>query len=139
MAEHDVRITRTIHADADRVWATLTDPAAVKQWMMGATVTSTWKAGASIEWRGEYEGTPFTDTGEVEEVEVGKRLVHTHVSGSAPDAAPHTLTWTLDDAHDGATKLTLVQTGSASEQEAEQSKQNWAAMLDGLRDTAEQT
>ena len=137
MADHDITITKTVHADADRVWAALTEPADVEKWMMGARVDSTWEPGASITWSGEYDGKAFTDTGEVVEVEPSRRLVHTHVSGSSEAATPHQLTWTLADDGGGATTLTLVQSGSVSTEEAEQSKQNWELMLDGLAATAE--
>jgi uncharacterized protein YndB with AHSA1/START domain len=130
--EHDVTVTRTIHADSTRVWDVLTGPDNVEQWMMGAKVESTWQPGASIRWSGDYDGKSFTDTGEVVEAEPGRLLVHTHTSGGQE----HRLRWKLDDG-DGSTKLTLVQSGASSAEEADQFKQSWGAMLDQLRDVAE--
>lgn len=140
MTEHDVTLSRTIHADADRAWAALTDPELVAQWMMGARVASTWTKGAPITWKGEYKGKAFTDKGEVVEVEPGRRLVHTHFSPmSGADDVPenhHRLAWTLSPSA-GATKLTLVQSGATSAQQAEQFKATWSTMLDALRRAAE--
>ncbi|SDC02127.1 Uncharacterized conserved protein YndB, AHSA1/START domain [Raineyella antarctica] len=140
MSDFDVTVKRAIHAPADRVWATLTDPALVSKWMMGTTVSSTWKMGASITWTGEYQGKEYTDKGEVVEVEENKRLVHTHFSGmSGAEDKPenyHRLDWKLSDDGD-TTMLTLVQSGAHSKEEADQFKQHWDAMLDALRDTAE--
>jgi uncharacterized protein YndB with AHSA1/START domain len=48
----------------------------------------------------------------------------------------HRLAWTLRP-EDGATKLTLVQSGASSAAEAEQFKASWAQMLDALREAAE--
>ena len=140
MSDYDVTITRAIQAPTARVWSALTDPALVSKWMMGAMVDSSWKKGDPITWNGEYEGKSYSDKGEVLDVDPGKRLVHTHFSAmSGADDKPenyHRLDWRL--AADGdATKLTLVQSGAHSQQEADQFKQNWAMMLDGLRDTAE--
>ena len=140
MSDYEVTITRTIHAPTNRVWRALTDPALVSKWMMGATVDSGWKKGDPITWNGEYEGKTYSDKGEVLDVDPGKRLVHTHFSAmSGAEDRPenyHRLDWKL--AADGdATKLTLVQLGAHSQQEADQFKQNWAMMLDGLRDTAQ--
>jgi hypothetical protein len=61
------------------------------------------------------------------DVDPGKRLVHTHFSAmSGAEDKPanyHRLDWRL--AADGdATKLTLVQSGAHSQQEADQFKQN---------------
>lgn len=136
MGEHDVTVTRTIHVPASRVWDTLTDPDLVKRWMMGAAVDSTWQEGAPITWSGSYEGTDFTDRGEVLRVEKGERLVHTHVSGMSEDAAEHELDWRLAE-DEGTTKLTLVQKGATSEEEQEQFRATWSGMLDALREAAE--
>ena len=140
MSDYDITITRTIHASTARLWSVLTDPAMVSKWMMGATVDSTWKKGAPITWSGEYDGRSYSDKGEVLEVDPGKRLVHTHFSAMSGDEDKpenyHRLDWRLA-AEGDVTKLTLVQSGARSQQEADQFKQNWATMLDGLRDTAE--
>ena len=140
MSEHEVTVTRTIHAGSDRVWTTLTDSKLVTQWMMGAAVNSTWQAGAQIRWSGEHEGKRYEDKGEVLEVDHGKRLVHTHFSplsgGEDKPENYHRLTWRLD-ADGDTTKLTLVQSGAKSAKEAEQFAQSWRAMLDQLRDVAE--
>ena len=140
MSDYDVTITRTIQAPTSRVWRVLTEPVLVSEWMMGAIVDCTWKKGDPITWNGEYQGKTYSDKGEVIDVDTGNRLVHTHFSAtSGAEDKPenyHQFEWSL--AADGnATKLTLVQSGAHSQREADQFKQNWAMMLDGLRDTAE--
>jgi uncharacterized protein YndB with AHSA1/START domain len=138
MGDHDVTITRTVHAGADRVWATLTEPDLVAKWMMGAQVKSTWKPGDPITWSGEYDGKSFEDSGEVREAEPPGRLVHTHRSGAAgAGAAEHELTWTINAGDGDATKVELTQTGATDAKEAEQFRQGWSVMLDQLRDTAQ--
>jgi uncharacterized protein YndB with AHSA1/START domain len=140
MADHDVTVTRTIHADTDQVWKVLTDSNLVSKWMMGARVESTWQRGGSITWSGVYKGKQYTDKGEVIEIDPGTRLVHTHFSAmSGAEDKPenyHRLTWQLD--RDGSsTKLTLTQSGASSAKEADQFKENWRTMLDQFRDVAE--
>jgi uncharacterized protein YndB with AHSA1/START domain len=94
MPDHDITVTRKVHANAERVWATLTQP----------------------------------------------DLVHTHFSPlSGADDQPenyHRLSWRLDE-DNGSTQVTLVRSGAAAEDEAEQFKTNWRNMLDSLRDVAE--
>lgn len=141
MSDYDVRISLTIQAPAARVWSALTDPALVSSWMMGASVASGWQKGDAITWSGEYEGRPYSDKGQVLEVEPGRRLVHTHFSPmSGAEDVPenyHLLEWTLADDGD-ATRLTLVQTGARSAEEAAQFERNWDLMLGGLKATAEE-
>jgi protein-S-isoprenylcysteine O-methyltransferase Ste14/uncharacterized protein YndB with AHSA1/START domain len=140
MPDHDVTVTRTVHADADRVWAALTQPDLVKQWMMGAEIESTWEPGALITWSGEYNGQTYEDKGEILEIDAGKRLVHTHFSPmSGAEDRPenyHRLSWDLAE-DNGSTKLTLTQSGASSAEQAEQFEANWRNMLDSLREVAE--
>lgn len=137
MADQDVMVTVTINADANRVWGAMTDPALVEQWMMGAKVDSTWRQGDPITWSGEYNGQRYTDTGEIVEVDPGRRLVHTHSSTMSPDRPAHTVTWSIDDAGNGTTRLGLTQDGASSDEEAAQFTANWASMLSALGQMAE--
>jgi uncharacterized protein YndB with AHSA1/START domain len=140
MAEHDVKVTKTIRAGTDRVWAALTQPELVKKWMMGATLSTTWTRGAPITWTGDYEGKKYQDKGEVLEVEQHKQLAYTHFSAMSGAADKpenyHQVSWQLKD-ENGSTTLQLVQTGASSAKEAEQFKSNWKSMLDSLREVAE--
>ncbi|RAX46052.1 ATPase [Arthrobacter sp. AQ5-06] len=132
--------TITIDAPADRVWKVITDPAAVKEFMFGADLVTDWTEGGPIAWRGEWEGKPYEDKGEILEVEPGRKLVHTHFSplGGEEDKPEnyHTLTWTLED-QDGATTLTLSQDNNANEDAAEHSKGMWDMLVADVKEIAE--
>jgi uncharacterized protein YndB with AHSA1/START domain len=129
-----------VSASAARVWSALTDPAQIKQYMFGSEVETTWKPGDPIVWKGEYEGTSYEDKGEIIEVDPEKRLVVTHFSAMSgqPDEPEnyHRLTYEVH-AHGGSAHLTLSQDGNKSEDEAEQAKKNWTAMLTSLKDVVE--
>ncbi|MET4591139.1 SRPBCC domain-containing protein [Arthrobacter sp. 754] len=134
------RSSVTIDAPPDRVWEVITDPDAVKEFMFGADLETDWTVGGPILWRGEWEGKPYEDKGQVLEVVPGQKLVHTHFSplGGEDDKPEnyHTLTWTLED-QGGRTELTLSQDNNASEEAAEHSQGMWDMLVADVKKIAE--
>lgn len=134
--------TITIDAPRQRVWAVLTDPESVREFMFGTDLETDWSIGGPIRWRGVWEGREYEDYGEILEFEPGRRLVNTHFSPlSGAEDVPenhHTLTWTLDDAG-GATVLTLSQDNNATAKAAEHSKGMWDALVAKVKEIAERS
>jgi uncharacterized protein YndB with AHSA1/START domain len=128
-----------IEATADRVWAVITDPEAIREFMFGSVVVTDWTAGSPIVWKGVWHGREYQDKGMILEAEPGRRLVHTHFSPltGQPDAPEnyHTLSWTIEG--DGPVTLTLSQDNNASEEEAAHSKQMWDSLVDTVKEIAE--
>ena len=126
----------TIHADSDDVWKALIDPAALKQYMFGADVSSDWRAGSLITWKGEIKGKRYEDKGRVLEVESGRLLKYSHFSplSGQPDKPEnyHTVTIELEDQGD-ETLVSLSQDKNADEKAREHSEKNWGVMLEGLK------
>ena len=134
--------TVTIQAPPDEVWKALTDPDMVKRYMHGTEMSTDWKKGSSIYWRGEWKGRPYEDKGTVLVVEPKKRLSYTHWSpmGGSEDKPEnyHTVTYTLTE-KDGTTTLTVTQDNNPTEEEAHQmAENNWGPVLEGLKSTVEQ-
>jgi uncharacterized protein YndB with AHSA1/START domain len=131
----------TIHASRDEVWEALTDPDKVKQYMHGTEMSTDWKEGSPIVWRGEWKGRSYEDKGTVLLVEPMKTLSYTHWSpmGGSEDKPEnyHTVTYDLAG-EDGETTLTLRQDNNPSQEEADKMAQNnWQPVLDGLKETVE--
>ena len=130
------RVETDIAASAARVWDALVDPEAIEQYMFGTHVTSDWKKGRAITWKGEYQGKSYEDKGEILDVDPGRRLRYSHFSPLAgkPDKPEnyHTVTIDLQDA-DRRTHVKLSQDNNADEKALEHSKKNWSMMLDGLK------
>ena len=126
----------TIHAPASKVWDAITKPELIKQYLFGTDVISDWKVGSPIIYRGEWQGKPFEDKGEILRVEPGKVLASTHWSplSGVPDSPEnyHTVTYTLN-ARDDSTDVTITQDNNANEQEKEESEKNWRTVLDGMK------
>jgi uncharacterized protein YndB with AHSA1/START domain len=75
------KASTTIRASSAAVWKALTDPKAIKRYMFGADVTSEWREGSAIAWRGEFEGKAYEDKGTILQI---KRLCNTVTSARCP-------------------------------------------------------
>ncbi len=133
--------TVTIHASKRDVWNVLTNPDKVKEYMHGTEMSTDWKEGGPIFWRGEWKGRPYEDKGTVLAVEPQKLLSYTHWSpmGGSEDKPEnyHTVTYALSG-EDGETTLTLTQDNNPTQEEAEKmANQNWGPVMDGLKAVAE--
>ena len=126
----------TIKASRQRVWEALTTPRLIKQYFFGSDVASDWKVGSPITYRGQWQGKPYEDKGEVLQVLPGRLLVTTHWSplSGTPDAPEnyHTVSYDLAGEGEGTT-VRLRQDNNASEEELMHSEQNWKMVLEGLK------
>ena len=69
VADHVATAETEIEASPAEVWKALTDPELIKKYMFGSEVVTDWQPGSPITWKGEYEGKPYEDKGEILEVE----------------------------------------------------------------------
>jgi uncharacterized protein YndB with AHSA1/START domain len=130
------RATVTIAAPQTRVWEALTWPDLIKQYLFGTEVTTDWKVGSPITYRGVWEGKPYEDKGIIQQIEPGRLLVSTYWSpmSGVPDSPEYYKTVRYELAPDGAgTRLTLSQDNNASEDEARHSEQNWGMVLRAIK------
>jgi uncharacterized protein YndB with AHSA1/START domain len=130
------RATTTINAPASKVWDALTKPELIKQYLFGTEVTTDWRVGSPITYRGEWQGKSYEDKGKILEIEPRKRLVSTFWSSLAglPDTPEYYKTVRYELAPEGdRTKLTITQDNNATQEEADHSEQNWRMVLDGVK------
>ena len=133
--------TVTIHATQREVWNALTNPAQVKQYLHGTEMSTDWKEGSPISWKGEWKGQSYEDKGTVLAVEPERLLRYTHWSpmGGSEDKPDnyHTVTYELAG-EDGKTTLTLTQDNNPSQEEADKmANDNWGPVLNGLKESVE--
>ena len=140
MKDHIARASIHIDAPASRVWAALTDPEQIKQYMFGADVHTDWKPGSPISFTGSYQGKSYEDKGEIVECVPEDRLVHTYWSSMAgePDRPENykTVSYVLQDDGRG-TRLTLTQDHNTTPEAKQHSEQNWRQVLQGVKKLAE--
>lgn len=126
----------TIHAPVSKVWQALVNPEIIKQYLFNTDVISDWKVGSPIIYRGEWQGKPFEDKGQILEIEPEQVLKSTHwspLSGTADSPENyHTVTYTLVEKGD-STDVTITQDHNASEEEKTHSEQNWQTVLKGMK------
>jgi uncharacterized protein YndB with AHSA1/START domain len=136
--EYDIiaQATIMIHASVEDVWRALTDPAAIREYMFGATVKSNWQPGDSITWKGEWEGKSYQDKGTVLQVIPNQLIQYTHYSplSGKEDTAEnyHIVTITLAE-EDPGVWVALTQDKNFSDKERDHSEKNWKTMLEGLK------
>jgi uncharacterized protein YndB with AHSA1/START domain len=133
--------TVTVHATQDEVWDAMTNPEKVKQYLHGTEISTDWKEGSPIFWRGEWAGQSHEDKGTVLAVKPNELLKYTHWSpmGGSEDKPEnyHTVTVELSG-DDGKTALTLTQDNNDTQAEADKmAEDNWGPMLNGLKEVAE--
>jgi uncharacterized protein YndB with AHSA1/START domain len=136
-----------IHIDAsrERLWEALTDPDQIEKYLFGSRVSTNWKPGSPIVYRGDWEGKPYEDKGTILEVVPGERLVSSYFSplSGKPDAPESytTLTYTLSDESESGegpgTRVTFTQDPCADEAEAERLSGNWRMVLESLKSVVE--
>ena len=119
-----------------RVWAALTDPAMVRQYMFGAELTGAWVKGGTVTYRGEWDGAPFEDKGEIVEIDPPRLLKVNYYSamGGQPDTPENRQLITYELTPTGAgTRLTVSQDGNPSQEAATAAEGNWAMTMNTLK------
>jgi uncharacterized protein YndB with AHSA1/START domain len=136
MSEIGTERSIAIDAPIERVWEAITSPDLIRQWFFGVETESDWEVGKALVHRGEWQGKPYVDKGEIVRIEPPTSLVHTHwsdVSGFA-DRPEHyqEVTWALR-ARDGGTELTVSERNLPSEEAKAESEKAWTAALTSLK------
>src|SRR5688500_4271030 len=117
-----------IHVPETKVWDALVNPEIIKKYMFGTAVTSDWKEGSAIIWKGEWEGKPYEDKGVILKIIPNKTLMYTHFSplSATPDTPENYHTVTIHLAADGyQTQVSIFQDNNKSIEEKNHSEKMW--------------
>lgn len=129
-----------INADESKVWEAITSPALIKQYLMGAEVTTDWKEGSPISYEGQYNGEKYHDKGIIKKIVPNGIFQSTYWSsaGGKEDKPEnyHLVTYTLSPWEE-KTIVVLTQDNIHSKKEQEHVTANWEAVLDKLKRVVE--
>ncbi len=139
-AKYISQVSLLIQAPASKVWEALTKPELIQKYLFGTQVTTDWKVGSPITYKGVWQGKPYEDKGTIIESEPGKLLVSTYWSSMAglPDRPENyqTVRYELSP-QAGGTRLTLTQDNNKTQADANHTTQNWKMVLEGLKKLVE--
>jgi uncharacterized protein YndB with AHSA1/START domain len=125
-----------IDASIDKVWDAFTNPTTIKKYMFGTTVSSDWKNGSDITWKGEWNGKAYEDKGEIIQIKPKTYIQYTHFSPllGVPDVPEnyHTVTVKLTPKN-GSTIVLLSQDNNKTEEARQHNEDNWTMMLTELK------
>ena len=130
----------SINAPIGKVWEALTTPTTIKKWFFGVDTITDWKVGSPIVHKGEWQGKPYEDKGNILKIEPRKMLKHSHwsaLSGLADSPQNYQeVTWALTP-DDGKTDLTVSEVNIPSEKAKVTSEKGWDTVLTNLKELLE--
>jgi uncharacterized protein YndB with AHSA1/START domain len=138
----ELTVTKSIQIKAARmkVWAALTTPPTIRQYLYGAETITDWKVGSPIVFQGEVQGQKWQDKGTIMEIEPGELLRYSYWSGYCGlEDLPENyalVTYRLEP-KDGDTLLTITQQGYASEESRQSSENGWNSILEKIKTIVE--
>jgi uncharacterized protein YndB with AHSA1/START domain len=145
MAVQASQVCTTVNASPLAVWKALTTASTLKQFFFGSEISTDWRVGSPIRFRGDWKGKPYEDKGSIQTFDAGKRLAFTHFSPlSGMEDRPenyHIVTFEIRPVGDGS-EVVLTQTNQndaepLTEENRKEYAKNWKMVLDGLKGTVE--
>ena len=135
-----VETSININAAPSKVWEALTTPKMIKKYLLGTEVSTDWKEGSAILYKGQYQGKKYLDKGVIWKVVPEKELQSTYWSslGGKEDRADNykLITYRINEKNN-KTILTLTQDNNKSEREKEHLTENWNQVLHKLKEVVE--
>lgn len=129
------RASTSIPVPLEKVWQALVDPSAIKRYMFGTNVVTSWREGSPITWSGQWQGKPYEDNGVILQFKPGQRLQYSHFSPLAglPDKPENYHIVTIELSAEGQqTHVLLTQDNNPTEEARDHSEKNWRMMLTAL-------
>lgn len=130
-----------INSSLERTWDAIVNPEKIKKYLFGTETICDWKIGSPIIFKGEWNGTKYTDKGTILEIVPMKKLKYDYWSSfSEFEDKPENyqfITFELED-KDGKTLLSVTQASIPNETTKEHASATWKSVLNQLKQIAEE-
>jgi uncharacterized protein YndB with AHSA1/START domain len=145
MAVQASQVRTTVKAPPSAVWKALTTASTLKQFFFGSDISTDWRVGSPISFRGSWKGKPYEDKGNIQTFDRDQRLAFTHWSPlSGMEDTPenyHVVSFDLRPAN-GGTEVVLTQTNQndaepITPENRQEYAKNWTMVLEGLKKAVE--
>src|SRR5258706_14641568 len=80
MAIQASQVKTTVNAPPTAVWKALTTSSTIKQVFFGSDISTDWRVGSPIRFKGAWRGKPYEDKGSIQALDLGERRALTHWS-----------------------------------------------------------
>lgn len=133
-------ISKSIAAKSEKVWEALTEPTIIKQYFFGTNVESDWKEGASLVFRGEWEGKVYEDKGTILKLIPNRLLQYNYWSSfsTKPDRPENYANiWYELSEKGNETTLVIKQDSFETEEDLKKSEGHWEYVLEELKKIVE--
>lgn len=131
-----------IQSTPEKVWDVLTNPVKIKEYLFGTEVITDWKVGSSIIFQGEYDGQQYKDKGNIIENKKNELLKYDYWSGfSGLEDKPENyslVTYKIENLDDNSVNFTWHQQGFSSEEGKCHTEEGLKAMLEKIKELAEE-
>ena len=139
----DLRLQEAIEMKTTlkELWHMLTDPEEIKAYFWGTEVTTDWKAGSPISFKGEWEHQTYEDKGTIIDIQPEKLIRYNYWSSFwGEDISPDErsiITYQIREISDGFVELMVIQEGFKDEQSLNHSKTNWNGIMNNIKNIIE--
>jgi uncharacterized protein YndB with AHSA1/START domain len=139
------QVRTTVKGPPSTVWKALTTLSTLKQFFFGSDISTDWRVGSPISFKGSWKGKPYEDKGNIQTFDRDQRLAFTHWSPlSGMEDKPenyHIVSFDLRPTN-GGTEVVLTQTNQndaepLTPENRQEYDKNWTMVLDGLKKAVE--
>jgi uncharacterized protein YndB with AHSA1/START domain len=131
-----------IRAPRAKIWDAITRPELVKAYFFGTNLSTDWKVGSPLVFRGEWEGKSYEDKGTVLSFEPTKSLSFNYWSAfSGHEDKPELrqiIRYDLEETA-GGVRVTVHQSNVDTKEHADHSQKNWQTVLEGMKAMVEKS
>lgn len=138
---HSFSASILVQAPRSAVWDAVTQPDLVQKYFFGTRLSTDWKVGSPLTFRGEWNGQAYEDRGDVLSFDPPRSLSYDYwssFSGSEDvKERRQVIRYDLEETSEG-TRVSVSQSNIDTQERADHSAKNWQTVLDGLKKVAEE-